>query len=131
MEEKICQLVIDMLDGDSSKFGIEHRTSDYTSLIYCDNDFFRVKYTDRSKWISIRLAKEDRNENDERFVAQKNKGQLHWKANIHSIADIKLFEEELKNACVSAGGEKYTKREGNGSTITLGYDFNKGEIITK
>lgn len=121
MEKKICEQVIELLSNyyDKDKFGIENRSQDYTSLIFCDNDFFRVKYTDRSRWISIRLAKEDRNEDDPRFAAQKKKTQLHWKADITSAEDINKFEDVLINACKSFMGTEYKPREHTSSTITF------------
>ena len=119
-EELICNQVIEMLsEYDKSKFGIEQRSEDYLTLVFCDNDFFRVKFTNSTSWISIRLAKQDKDVNDERFKAQKNKNQLHWKANINSTEDIKLFKNELINACVSLGGNDYKARDINHSRIEL------------
>ena len=126
MEEKICKRVIELL-GIENQFGIEHRSTDYTSLVFCDNDFFRVKYTDKSKWISIRLAKEDKNPDDPRFAAQKNKGQLHWKAKINDWSDIDKFEDVLINACVDLGGKEYKPRDINHGKITIETD---GKEIT-
>lgn len=123
-EELICNKVIELLsdERDKSKFGIEERTDNYTTLMYCDNDFFRVKFTNNVSWISIRLAKQDKNENDERFNAQKNKKQSHWKANIYSINDINNFKNELLNACINFGtSDTYKPSEYIGSTITFGY----------
>lgn len=122
MEEKICKRVIELLGKDTSKFGIEHRSTDYTSLIYCDNDFFRVKYTPNAKWISIRLAKQDKIETDERFSLQTNKKQFHWKARISTEEDINKFKDVLERACVSLGGNEYKPRD-NISNITIGYNI--------
>jgi len=122
-ETDVCNYVIDMLSEvrDRNKFGIEQRSNSYLSLIYCDNDFFRVKYTERAKWISISLAKEDKNKDDERFKAQVNKNQIHWKADINSFDDIKNFKQELINACKSYNTDEYVPRDINHSTITIGY----------
>lgn len=112
-EEDVCKEVINMLskERDVTKFGIERRSLSYSTLVYCDNDFFRVKYSGSSKWISIDLVKEDRNENDMRFAAQKKKTQRHWKAAINSIDDLKLFEKELLHACRYYFKEEYIPRE--------------------
>jgi len=120
-EKFICKMVIDLLTNDvtKGKFGIEERTDSYTTLVFCDNDFFRVKYTDKAKWISIRLAKEDRKPEDKRFEAQENKNQLHWKANINNWEDIVMFEDVLKNACVSMVNDTYTERNINHGKIDV------------
>lgn len=121
-EVDICNLVIELLSEkfDKNKFGIEQRADSYLSLIYCDNDFFRVKYTDRSKWISIRLAKEDMNVNDERFKAQTNKKQFHWKADISNEQDIYKFKKELFNACKYFVKDTYEARNINHGKIIVG-----------
>ena len=100
-EEYVCKYVIKLLsdERDPKCFGIERRSSSYLSLIYCDNDFFRVKYTSISRWISIRLDKSDMDVNDKRFEMQKNKRQFHWKAKISDIKDIDNFKPELIRAC--------------------------------
>jgi len=118
-EKHICDLVIELTGKDKSKFGVEERSSSYLTLVYCDNDFFRVKYSDKSKWISIRLANEDKNKDDIRFDAQTNKNQLHWKANINSYEDIYKFKTELINACKSFNSNEYEPRDINHGSITL------------
>lgn len=123
MERKICEQVIELLSNyyDKDKFGIEQRSDKYLTLVYCDNDFFRVKYTNKARWISIRLAKEDRNVDDPRFEAEQKKTQMHWKANITAPEDINKFEDVLINACKSLGGTEYKPRENTKSTITFSF----------
>lgn len=130
-EKDVCERVIKLLvvcGFDKENFGIEQRASGYISLIYCDNDFFRTKYSDNARWISIRLAKEDRDVNDIRFEAQEKKGQLHWKANIKDIKDVDKFIKELQNACVYLAKPYYEKRN-NISEIVIGYDFKNKRVI--
>lgn len=130
-EIDVCERVIKLLiqkGFDKENFGIEERASSYLSLIYCDNDFFRVKYSANAKWISIRLAKQDRNVDDVRFEAQKKKGQLHWRADINNITDVDNFINELENACVYNVKPYYEKRN-NISEITFGYDFKNKRVI--
>lgn len=123
-EQDICELVIEMLSSeiDKSCFGIEERSSSYLSLICGITDVLRVKYTNNSKWISIRLAKEDKKEDDIRFIAQKNKGQLHWKAFIDDEQDLYKFKNELINACKRCES-KYEPRKIIHSRIELEVDY--------
>ena len=102
-EEAICQYFIDRMENkDLSLFSIEHRAEEYTSLVYKNNDFFRVKYTPNSKWISIRVSESDREhyENDELFSIQKNKNQSHWKARIVDMDCLEQFVPLVDHACV-------------------------------
>lgn len=120
-EEDVCKYVINLLsdEKDPNCFGIERRADAYLSLIYCDNDFFRVKYSSVSRWISIRLDKDDMNENDSRFEMQKNKRQFHWKARITNIKDIDVFKSELLHACKSFCSDKYVPQERVRSSIEI------------
>lgn len=76
---------------------IINNSTDYTTLKYKDYDLVRLKYTESSKWISLFLTKEDKNNNINNilFDAQKNKNQLFWKSNINS--DIDIYYSFIKN----------------------------------
>lgn len=52
-EESICEFFISHLSSnhDLSKFSIEHRAEEYTSLFYGNNNFLRVKFTPEAKWL--------------------------------------------------------------------------------
>ena len=73
-----------------SNYEIVNNSDDYTTLKYKEYDLIRLKYTDRSKWISLFLTKEDRDSNIDNplFEVQKNKKQLFWKSFITQDFDI-------------------------------------------
>ena len=106
-ERLACQFFIDSLaerGKDISKFKIEHRSADYTSLVYDDlNDFIRIKMTDNVSWISIALSDDDRiaHENDPLFDLQKEKSRRHWRSSFRSINQLPLYLDMANNACVT------------------------------
>jgi len=78
---------------------LERRSDNYLSLCLKENDFLRFKYTDRTKWLSIDTTYLNLEEDDERFVVQKNKRQRHWKAMIEDISMLSAFDELAVSAC--------------------------------
>lgn len=81
---------------------VVRNSDDYVSVVFGEyNDFLRFKFTDRAKWISLRLSPEDRklNKDNPLFDSQKNKNQLHWKSNIHSISDLDSFRDLVSRSC--------------------------------
>lgn len=82
-------------------------TEDYTTLQLYDVDLIRIKYTDRSKWISIILSKEDRknNINNPLFDAQKKKTQLFWKSNIVDD-NLEIYYDFIKNRIIEVNNLK-------------------------
>ena len=106
LEESALETIYSLLsnDVDLSKMHLEKNADAYTSLFYGEyNDFLRFKISDRTKWISIRMAPCDRENNLDNplFVAQKNKKQLHWKSKIDSIDDLSQFKCYFVNACLA------------------------------
>lgn len=101
-----CQFFIDKLverGKDRSLFKIEHRASDYTSLVYDGvNDFLRVKITDNVSWISIALTNDDQklHFDDPLFNSQKNKNQRHWRSDFNSIDQLPRYLEIAETACI-------------------------------
>lgn len=77
---------------------VERRSQSYLSLCVGDLDFLRFKYSDRAKWITVWNYGLD--EGDERYAAQKNKRQSHWKASLSSLDDIHLFDKDALEACL-------------------------------
>ena len=108
-EVSICQYFIDRLverGKDIEMFKIEHRSSDYTSLVYDErNDFLRVKMTENTAWLSIALSDEDciKYADDPLFYDQKNKNQRHWKSYFESIEQLPIFVDMAYNACFTVG----------------------------
>lgn len=104
-EVMLANSVIDLLSDslDSSKICLKPYSTKCATLVYGEcNDFLRFRYTKKTKWISIcmphHLLKVYRD--DARFSAQKNKKNLHWKAKITSIDDIKEFKDLMIESCV-------------------------------
>lgn len=75
------------------------RSQSYLSLCQGRNDFLRIKYTDRARWISIDSWGAELEEDNELFAAQANKRQRHWKAKLNNIDDIGLFDNYVIKAC--------------------------------
>lgn len=81
---------------------IERRSKDYISMFCGVNDFLRLKYSAKSKWLSLRLPRDvaDKNTDNPLFSAQTNKKQLHWRGNLQTLDDLKLFREFIFASCV-------------------------------
>lgn len=100
-EEEILNEWIPLLeDRYNSKFEIVHNSSDYSTL--CPKgclDIIRVKYSDRSKWIKIRMTNESSVlfRDDERFETQKNKNESMWRSNL-TDTDIRKYFDVLDYA---------------------------------
>lgn len=104
-EQQLLEIVMGFLSDniDISMVGIEKRSNDYTSVVYGGlNDFMRFKYTDRTKWVSLRLPFDVAADNMENplFDAQKNKKQLHWKAKLNSLDDLEALKPYIIASCV-------------------------------
>lgn len=93
-EEEILNNFIDSyLSEYKDKLIVVSNTNDYTTLQYNEMDLIRLKYSDKSKWITIFISPTIKNEymNNELFINQKNKNQLHWKSNLTSSNDLQKY----------------------------------------
>ena len=103
-ESQLYEIVISFLADSEhfSKLRVERRSRDYISLLCDENDFFRFKFSERSKWCSIRLPKSLQlsNQDNELFAAQKNKKQLHWKSELKSLSDLNNLKQYIVESCV-------------------------------
>lgn len=83
-------------------FSIERRSNNYISIFFGKNDFLRLKYSERAKWISLRLPRSLAKNNIENplFAAQSNKNQQHWRADIKSLDDLYLLKDFIIASCV-------------------------------
>ena len=81
---------------------IERKSQSYISMLYGENDFLRLKYSDKAKWISLRIPKDIANSNIDNplFDAQKNKNQFHWRGNLKSLDDLNLFKSYIIASCI-------------------------------
>lgn len=86
-------------DLNLTNYKIENKSNNYSTLCYLNYDIIRLKYTNKSKWISILLTKDDKKKyiNNSLFEQQKNKNQLFWKSIINS--DIEVYYDFIKNSC--------------------------------
>lgn len=102
-EMDVCEYFIDKLSKtkDNSLFRIEQRSPNYLSLVYGNNDFLRVKYTEKAKWISILMVGENKKENlnNPLFFKQEKKNNLHWKSEINSFEDLERYIEIAEKSC--------------------------------
>lgn len=78
---------------------LERRADNYLSLCSGVNDFLRLKYTDRARWVSIDAEPAGLSADDPRFAAQKNKNQRHWKASLRDLSDLAGFDDAVVAAC--------------------------------
>jgi hypothetical protein len=102
-EERAFNIISSFLPSDLLEFiSIERRSKDYISMFCGENDFLRLKYSDRSKWISLRLPADiaAKNIDNPLFAAQQNKNQFHWRAKLNSLDDLSLFKDFVVSSCV-------------------------------
>lgn len=92
-EMEAANTIIDDLGLDKSLFKYIKPSEDYSTIQYNDYDLFRIKYTERAKWIQILMPNDMRVEykDDPLFEAQKKKNVLMWKSNINDLHDYKDF----------------------------------------
>ena len=117
-EFDVCEYFINKLSKtkENSLFRIEQRSQNYLSLVYGNNDFLRIKYTENSKWISIGMYGDNRKENLDNplFAEHKNKNQIHWKSKINTFEDLEKYLEIIEKACFVlkiSGDEPLTEKE--------------------
>ena len=120
-EYDVCNYFIEeliKLGKDDTLFRIEQRSDRYLSLIYGNNNFLRVHISkvDDTKWITIAMFNSYRKKyiDSELFLAQTNKNQIHWKADIQDFNDLKKFIDIANEACVilkECGQEPLTEDE--------------------
>ena len=103
-ENTILENIINKLSDkfDENDFDIVSNTDDYLTLRYRNSDIVRVKYTKKSKWISILMVGIIRKENENNilFELQKNKKQIFWKSKMED-PDIDKYLIFIDNACKS------------------------------
>ena len=98
-EYSLLQSIINELDLTDAI--INNNTTDYTTLNYKGFDIVRIKYTNKSKWISIFLSDEDKKiyNNSALFEAQKKKTQLHWKSKLYDD-NLEPYYQLIRNRCL-------------------------------
>lgn len=90
-EEEIANLIVDDLGLDKALFEYKKPSEDYSTMTYKNVDLFRLKYTEKARWIKCFMSQEAKKiyADNELFKSQTNKGQVFWKSNINSIFDYK------------------------------------------
>lgn len=102
-EEAAFKIIYSFLPSELLKhISIERRSNDYISLCCGVNDFLRLKYSTRSKWLSLRLPRSiaEQNIGNPLFAAQTNKKQLHWRGNLKTLTDLDAFRDFIVSSCV-------------------------------
>ena len=97
-EVSILKKIIDDLNLKDAV--VNTNTTDYTTLNYKHRDIVRLKYTDKTKWISIYLTDNDKKEyiDSPLFEAQKKKTQFLWKSKLEND-DLNQYYKFIKNSC--------------------------------
>lgn len=77
------------------KLHIVSNTSHYTTLRYGIMDLLRLKYSEKTKWLTILITPKVKKEyiDNDLFTNQKNKNQLHWKSFIDDPSELSNFVE--------------------------------------
>lgn len=90
-EEEAANIIIDGLGLDKSLFQYVKPCKNYSTIQYKGYDLFRIKYTDKSKWIQVLMTNNVINEykDNKLFEAEKNKNKAFWKSNINDLHDYK------------------------------------------
>lgn len=88
-EIDVINAILKKLDLDASDFKIVKPCEDYTTLQYKERDLFRLKYTEKAKWIKILIFPSYKNDyiDNPLFSKQKNKNQVFWQSYIENIFD--------------------------------------------
>lgn len=75
------------------KMQVVSNSGNYTTLKYGDFDLIRLKYSDNTKWITIFIPPKYKNDyiDNDLFITQKNKNQLHWKSLINDKTDLSKY----------------------------------------
>ncbi|MER1959158.1 MAG: hypothetical protein ABS942_17380 [Solibacillus sp.] len=107
MEIDFTKLVFETLKDSSvltDKLEIVRKSDSYATMVIrgkeWDFDLIRIKITDKTKWLSLSLSKNDRKvfESSPLFEAQKKKSQLHWKSKIQKVNDISQYKDLIINS---------------------------------
>ena len=92
-EKEAANIIIDDLGLDKSLFKYVKPCEDYSTIRYDDEevDLFRIKYTDRAKWIQVLMTTDMRKKYKDNplFDAEKKKSKVFWKSNIKDLHDYK------------------------------------------
>ena len=80
---------------------VERRSDDYLSIVCDNNDFLRFKLTPRTKWLSLNLPFDVRDQYKESplFAAQKKKTAIHWKGALLSVSDVDKYKDLIIMSC--------------------------------
>lgn len=86
-ERNFLERIIPHLECNSKDLQITSNSDDYTTLQYKQIDIVRVKYTDKTKWIKIRMSNQDMKAEIDNplFILQNKKTESMWKCNINDI----------------------------------------------
>lgn len=91
-EKEAANIIIDDLGLDKSLFKYIKQCEDYSTIQYVDGaDIFRIKYTDKTKWIQVLMTTDMRKKYKDNplFDAEKKKSKVFWKSKINDLHDYK------------------------------------------
>ena len=86
-EKSILEKMIPNLRCNPGDLKVVANSDDYTTLQYKLIDIVRIKYTDKAKWIKIRMSIPDMKAEIDNplFVLQNKKTESMWKCNVNDI----------------------------------------------
>ena len=90
-EKEAANIIIDDLGLDKSLFKYIKPCEDYSTIQYDGADIFRIKYTDKTKWIKVLITTgmKEKYINNPLFDAEKKKNGIMWKSMINNLHDYK------------------------------------------
>lgn len=106
-EVQAVELIFEILKDtvvNTNKLEVVRKSSSYATIVLRGNDFdfdfVRFKFTDKTKWITLNLSKNDRitYKDDPLFEAQKKKTQIHWKSALRNIEDLLKYKNLMINS---------------------------------
>lgn len=102
-EEKMVKIILSFLPSDiSQQIVVKRRSESYISLFYGENNFLRLKYSKKAKWVSLFLPHDlaTANKDNPLFAAQKNKNQFHWRSDLKALDDLYSLRDFIVASCV-------------------------------
>lgn len=129
-EEAICISLKNKISSDRSlkySFSIEHKSLDYTTLVYRNTDLARVKWTEETHYIKLFISSDllSKYKNDPRFDSQKNKNEIMWRCNLQFVNDIETLYPIILDVFDSIDGYciKYDLTEKEKAYLKVGFSI--------
>lgn len=102
-EKEAFEIIMKILQKaavDISTYKAVQRSKDYVTLLIGENnDFCRIHFGERSKWVSVDMWGDAKIfKSDSRFSNVKNKNQRHWKIKLLNVEELNNLEDIIVKA---------------------------------